>query len=168
MARERDYGYEALAESTNTDMDAGRGELNAALASIREQVGLPLGDPADSYLLGDEIHRRARQYRHVMGAEVILTPTALAKHWKRVEGETRQRQQPVAQGTNRSVVNSDDCATCDGDRFVVMQTRPAGDGEADEMAPCPDCNGQVVSWRRADGQRMTTPDPDRVRERLAR
>ena len=81
----RDYAYEALAEVTSTDMNAGRGELNAALKSIREQSEI-----ADSYLLSAEIHERAKMYRHLM-PDVLCTPSALAKHWKRVHEETRPR-----------------------------------------------------------------------------
>lgn len=76
----RDYAYEALAEVTSTDMDVGRGQLNAALKSIRSQSS----DLEDSYLLAAEIHDRAKLYRALM-PEVVLTPTALAKHWKRVK-----------------------------------------------------------------------------------
>lgn len=78
MPRERDYAYEALAEVTGTDMTAGRGELNVALKTIRAQ-----SDIEDSYLLADEIHERAKMYGSAM-PDVMLTPTALAKHWKRV------------------------------------------------------------------------------------
>ena len=89
--RERDYAYEALAEVTSTDMSAGRGELNAALKSIREQSEIE-----DSYLLADEIHERAKAYRQVMG-EVLLTPSALSKHWQRVKGEaTKVRGQNLS------------------------------------------------------------------------
>jgi hypothetical protein len=81
MSRPRDYSYEALAEVTGTDLEAGRGQLNAALKSIREQSEI-----SDSYLLADEIHERAKMYRRLM-PDALLTPTALAKHWKRVYEE---------------------------------------------------------------------------------
>lgn len=84
--RARDYAYEALAEVTATDLNAGRGELNAALKSIREQSEIE-----DDYLLADEIHERAKMYRALM-PDVMLTPSALAKHWLRVFEETRPRR----------------------------------------------------------------------------
>ena len=81
----RDYAYEALAEVTSTDMTAGRGQLNAALKSIRAQSEIE-----DSYLLGAEIHERAKMYRSVF-PEMALTPTALAKHYLRVYEESKPR-----------------------------------------------------------------------------
>jgi hypothetical protein len=82
----RDYAFEALAEVTGTDWEVGRGQLNAALRDIQKQA-----EVTDSYLLGAEIHERAKMYRAVfMGA--ALTPTALAKHWTRVFEETKPRK----------------------------------------------------------------------------
>ena len=82
----RDYAYEALAEITSTDWAVGRGELNAALRDIRKQADIP-----DSYLLGAEIHERAKMYRQVFPG-IALTPNALAKHWQRVEAESTKVQ----------------------------------------------------------------------------
>ena len=82
----RDYAYEALAEVTSTDQNVGRGQLNAALRDIRHQEP----DIEDSYLLGAEIHDRAKMYRQ-MFPEVALTPTALAKHWLRVKADAPKR-----------------------------------------------------------------------------
>jgi hypothetical protein len=82
----RQYDFEALAEVTGTDWEVGRGELNVALKIIRAQSEI-----TDGYLLAAEIHDRAKMYRHVM-PDVMLTPTALAKHWKRVQEEaTKER-----------------------------------------------------------------------------
>ena len=81
----RDYAYEALAEVTSTDMSIGRGQLNAALRDIRSQEP----ELTDSYLLGAEIHERAKMYRAVF-SNAALTPTALAKHWQRVKAETHK------------------------------------------------------------------------------
>ena len=86
MSRERDYAYEALAESTGTDLKEGRGALNAALKSIKDQSGIE-----DSYLLADEIHQRAKMYRQAM-PDVMLTPNALAKHWLRVYQEVEKKK----------------------------------------------------------------------------
>ena len=169
MTRERDYAYEALAEVTSSDLDAARGELNAALKSIREQSEIE-----DSYLLADEIHNRAKMYRHVM-PDVLLTPSALAKHWLRVFEESNR-----SQGTNRSV--STECSTCGGDRFVVVSMRrpvqsawmsehgiQAPGDLSEEMAPCPDCNAAAdTSFWRSDGTKFEGPDPAKVRERMSR
>ena len=81
----RDYAFEALAEVSGTDWEVGRGKLNAALKSIRAQCEIE-----DSYLLADEIHERAKMYRALF-PNAALTPTALAKHWKRVFEETQRR-----------------------------------------------------------------------------
>lgn len=170
MARERDYAYEALAEATNTDMDASRGELNVALKTIRQMADL------EDATLAVEIHRRARGYRQMMGDGVLLTPTALAKHWHRVVAEVERK--PAV--TNASTAPTD-CQTCGGDRFVVVGTRPVvaspwmdehkivppKDAAEEEVAPCPDCNPVEVSWYRPDGSHRTLPDPDRVRQMMA-
>jgi hypothetical protein len=86
MTHKRDYAYEALAEVTGTDLEVGRGQLNAALRDIRAQHP-SLASTEDSYLLGAEVHDRAKMYRRVF-PDVVLTPTALAKHWLRVEAES--------------------------------------------------------------------------------
>ena len=114
MSRERDYAYEALAESTGTDLKEGRGALNAALKSIKEQSGIE-----DSYLLADEIHQRAKMYRQAM-PDVILTPNALAKHWLRVYQEVEKKK---ATGVNIHAAATD-CPTCGGDRIVEVGTMP--------------------------------------------
>ncbi len=158
----RDYAYEALAEVTSTDMSVGRGQLNAGLRDIRSQAGIE-----DSYLLADEIHERAKLYREVM-PDTMLTPTSLAKHWTRVKEESAERHKP--RGTNQH--STSECATCSGDRFVVVALRKpqttqwmqehnivADESQMiEEMAPCPDC-GAVVPG---------TMDPGRVREMLRR
>jgi len=70
---------------TATDWEVGRGVLNAALRDIRAQSEIE-----DSYLLGAEIHERAKMYRALF-ENAALTPTALAKHWIRVKEETKPR-----------------------------------------------------------------------------
>ena len=157
MARERDYAYEALAEATSTDMTVGRGELNAALRDIRiiemEIAGLDM-----SYELGDLIHQRAKQYR-LNWPEMSLTPTALAKHWTRIEVEAPK---PVyAPPTS----NDDRCSTCQADYVVLVARRPDG---SEEYAPCPDCAmaTDATFWRH-DGTKFSPMDPGLVRERRA-
>lgn len=166
--RERDYAYEALAEVTGTNMDTGRGKLNAALKSIRLQSA-----ETDSYLLAAEIHERAKMYRYVM-PDMLLTPTALAEHWQRVLEESRRTQ-----ATNRQTVTL--CPTCEGDRFVLVGSRPvvqtqwmrdhgialAGDAQHDEYAACPDCNANAeTGFFRADGSKFVGMDPAMTRERM--
>jgi len=166
MTRPRDYAYEALAEVTNTDQTTGRGELNAALATIREETGIV--DVANSYVLAAEIHDRAKQYKQLM-PDTLLTPTALAKHWKRVAEVVLERKAREPQGTNRPAPHVV-CETCGGDRFVIVATRPApqSDTAFDETAPCPDCNPVEVTWRRHDGTPMRTPDPARTRQLMGK
>jgi len=169
MGKARDYAYEALAEVTGTDMEGGRGELNISLKSIREQAGIE-----DSYLLAAEIHERAKSYRAVMGEGILLTAPALAKHWKRVAEEVERPK-----GTNLNAPATV-CATCRGDRFVPVQTRPVTasvwmkehgieppEGAVEEeWAPCPQCSPQEVSFYRSDGSRFVTPDAAKVREMM--
>jgi len=157
---ERDYAFEALAEVTGTDWNTGRGELNKALALIREESGIE-----DSYLLADEIHMRAKSYRALM-PEVMLTPNALAKHWTRVKVEAKR----PSGGTN--LHSNRECTTCGGDRFVLVSMRPPVTSawmrehgiEAsktdlhEEYAPCPDCGPEVVG----------TPDRAKTRELMSR
>jgi hypothetical protein len=168
--RERNYAFEALAEVTGTDWTVGRGELNAALKSIREQT-----EVEDSYLLGDLIHERAKMYREVM-PEVMLTPPALAKHWRRVLEESEHRNRSRA--TNRAATTR--CSTCDGDRFVLVRLRPqkatawmidhnikpSTTEMHEEYAPCPDCNPVEIKQFRYDGTVFRSMDPAAVRDTL--
>ena len=149
----RDLPYEALAEATSTDMSEGRGPLNVALKSIKEQTtGL------DPVALADEIRERAKLYRRLM-PDVVLTAPALAKHWKRVWEENSRTV-----GTNQHGSTSD-CGLCGGDRFVVARLR----GEIEEYAACPDCNPTLdTSHWRYDGTRAAALDPARVRELISR
>lgn len=151
MTRERDYAFEALCESTGSDPRAERGKLNAALKSIREQMP----EMTDSYLLGAEIHERAKMYRRLM-PEVVLTSTALAAHWKRVFEEANTKRG----GTNQNAGLG--CETCCGDRFVLVSSEP------EQYAVCPDCNPADASFTRYDGTRFVLPDPAKVRELMNR
>ena len=160
---ERDYAYEKLAETTGTDMTVGRGELNAALKSIRQQSDRTGED------LAREIADRVRVYRQIMPA-VILTPSALAKHWRRCETTPNT-------ATNRSTTITT-CRTCGGDRFVVYQLRAPQQsswmhergivptGSPEETVCCPDCNSAADASYWLHGRKMTPPDPAQVRERL--
>lgn len=166
----RDYAFEALAEVTGTDWTAGRGELNAALKSIREQSEID-----DGYVLADVIHERAKMYRQVMGENVLLTAPALAKHWKRVLEESSRA--PKVQHTNQSAAITS-CSSCNGDRFVLVARRKpvatawmndhglkASEEMIEEYAPCPDCGAQEVEWYAGERTRRC-PDPARVREMM--
>jgi hypothetical protein len=95
MPSEREYSFEALAEVTNTDPEIGRERLNAALRDIRAQEPA-LASIENSYLLGAEIHERAKMYRRVF-EDTALTPNALSKHWLRVKEEASKKKRG---GTN--------------------------------------------------------------------
>lgn len=81
---------------------------------------------------------------------------------------------PKGKGTNRYAPV--DCKTCNGDRMVLFSTRAhvttgwmaerglVAKGEAEEYAPCPDCNTDCDTRRPG----FRSPDPARVRERLTR
>lgn len=63
------------------------------------------------------------------------------------------------------------CQTCDGDRFVVVNMRKAGEkgvtgANFEEYAPCPDCNHQDAGFFRFDGTKASTPSPEKVREMM--
>lgn len=164
----RDFAFEALAEVTNTDWETGRGELNAALASIKKQEP----DIHDSYLLSCEIIDRAKMYVVVMGDEILLTPSALAKHWKRVREQmpkSRPSISPVVPSRGEGTLGPSVCETCDGDKMVVVaiRTAPHSDSGFEEMAPCPECNsGANADFWRGDGSRFTSPDPAMTRMRM--
>ena len=171
MERPRDIPFETLAQVTGTDWTVGRGELNKALAQIKEQFA-----EDDPMILALEIEERARLYRRVFEG-AALTPSALAKHWTRVFEEMHRRSE---QATNVSTPYTQ-CDTCGGHRFVVYSTRPMPEtfwmkqhgfksrGEIEEYAPCPECSSAIDgSFRRFDGTKMTPPDPAQVREMLSR
>jgi len=141
----KDFAYEALAEVTNSDWNTARGELNAALKLIREQAP----EIVDNYLLSAEIHERAKMYREVMG-DALLTPPALAKHWRRLpeerevmleadrakqraraerqeemirEDEEREDARRARRSQQSNLAADVSCKTCGGDRFVLVATR---------------------------------------------
>ena len=163
----RDFAFEALAEVTSTDWNEGRGELNAALRSIKEQEpDLAL----DSYLLSVEIHDRAKLYKATMGEEILLTPSALAKHWKRVKEQQPREPVPTypSLGTDYTPFF---CSTCEGDKMVLVSLRPSGNEHSpyEEYAPCPDCNaGAKTSFWFWDGEHRRQLDPTEVRARMMR
>jgi hypothetical protein len=168
---ERDYAFEALAEVTGTDWVQGRGELNTALKAIREQ-----SEVQDSYLLADLIHERGKMYREVM-PDVMLTPPALAKHWRRVAEEAVRKNRP--QSTNRHA-QATGCTTCNGNRFVTVRLRPQEQtmwmkerrlvphptSFHEEVAPCPACHPVEVTYWRHDRTEFRSMDPAQVREAI--
>jgi tRNA G26 N,N-dimethylase Trm1 len=127
----RDLAFEALAEVTGTDWTAGRGELNAALKSIRSQT-----EVTDPRLLVDLIRERAKMYREAM-PNVMLTPTALSKHWVRVLEESARKNRTVGANRHADVTK---CPSCQGHRLI--ETSP------DVYERCPDCNPGHVSETR--------------------
>jgi hypothetical protein len=143
-------------------MAADRGRLNTALGEIREREP-EMKEKADSFMLADVIHSRAKLYRSLMG-DAMLTPTALSKHWDALpkEDEARRTQQvnaPAATGLK--------CVTCNGDKLVLVGTRPAEarpDAPFEEYAPCPECNSHAdAGFWRGDGSRFNPPDPSKTR-----
>jgi hypothetical protein len=173
VTTKRDYAFEALAEVTGSDWTANRGELNAALQSIGLQE--PQHEP-DSMALADEIHKRAKMYRSVY-PDLVLTPPALAKHWRRVLEESERQAKPKATNQHSQATK---CELCSGDRFVLVATRPAKstawmeerkrkpNGEMEEYAACYICNSDAnVSFSRPDGSRFVGPDPARAKQMLA-
>ncbi len=122
MGHATDLSFEALAASTGTDWNAGRGELNKAVSLIRDQM-----PDVEDDLLADEIRLRAKLYRGVM-PNMMLTPTALAKHWKRLVEITR----PTVKK------NGAPCETCDDLHLVCVDTN----GQ-ETYAPCPDCGPKL-------------------------
>jgi hypothetical protein len=141
---ERDYAFEALAEVTSTDWTTGRGELNAALKSIQAQTT----EIEDNYLLSCEIHDRAKLYRQVMGEGILLTPSALAKHWQRVVEQAPKPAYPhVALRGEGTALSPGACETCNGHKMIWVTD--------ESVAPCPDCNSQAnTDFWRADGSRF--------------
>jgi len=81
MARSPDPAFEKLVEVTRSNPDFERGRLNAALMSIRSCCDRDGIVPDDVAL---EIERRAAWYAETFPG-LTLTPTALARHWYRVE-----------------------------------------------------------------------------------
>lgn len=125
----RDISFETLAQMCGTDItqltSSSRGELNGALKQLRDAMP----DLADLEL-ALVIEDRARIYRQVM-PDVILTPSALAKHWASLEGRR------VEQTTSTAYPERDpyNCPTCDGLRLI-----PGQDVFVVGYTPCPDCN----------------------------
>lgn len=76
--RARDLAFEVLVEVTRSNVNAERGQLNRALASIRAAHG------GSSDELPDEIRRRAEVWPQVF-QDMTLTASALAKHWLRLD-----------------------------------------------------------------------------------
>jgi len=147
---EKDYAFEALAEATNTDWNTGRGELNAALRSIKEQS--PEID--DNYVLSYEITHRANLYRQVMGDGILLTPSALAKHWKRVVEQKPRPAYPDTQSPPRGgTLGPRVCPRCDGHKMVWVTE--------ESVVPCPVCNSEANTdfWRH-DGSRFVASRVD--------
>ena len=165
----RDFAFEALAEVTATDWNEGRGELNGALKSIKEQEP----EVFDNFVLAGIIRERAALYANVMGEGILLTPSALAKHWLRVK---EQAPKPTYTGP---VLNPDGtrfvCGTCEGLKMVLVGTRPAPNPVEtpepegyEEYAPCPECNtaADATFWR-VDGSKFVGPDPYKTRELMS-
>ena len=102
-----------------------------------------------------------------MGDEILLTPSALAKHWKRVKEQMPKSRPSISPSPGAG--GTPVCETCNGDKLVVVATRtaPHSDTGFDEYAPCPDCNsGANADFWRADGSRFSAPDRELTRMRM--
>ena len=152
----RDFCWEAMVEVTGANPDEERGAINAALKAIRK---LEPELAVDNYLLSVEIHERAKLYHETMGEGVVLTPSALAKHWVRV---LEQRPKPAT--INPPATHDSRGCVCGGDKIVFVGTNAQGH---DETAPCPTCNADAKTdfWRH-DGTRFRIMDPATVRMRM--
>lgn len=97
--RERDLAWEALVRETAANEAMERGQLNVALKAIRSAA---LSEGLMDEGLPEEIRLRAQAYRRTFPG-LVLTPTALAKHWHRVMvvpasgSDELQRSHDVAQ-----------------------------------------------------------------------
>jgi hypothetical protein len=170
MSRERDYAFEAFVEVTGADITAlladERGRINAALKQVRE-----LNPGAESYALADEIHAKAKAWREVY-PDTPLTPQALTGQWSSIMDKAREKRRservvapPVPLSNEPFLV----CATCEGAKMVLVETRPSKNSVSpfEEYAPCPDCNsGAVADFWRADGSRFRCMDPATTRTRM--
>jgi hypothetical protein len=143
MSKPRDLSFEALAHETSTDWTVGRGELNAALKSIRSQ-----SSELEDVELATEIVYRAKLYRTFMGEGIALTAGALAKHWRRVrEQAVSPSAQTEGEARPRVVTNASardtGCPTCDGMGMVLVTVRPSLNPQSgyEEWGICPDCRG---------------------------
>jgi hypothetical protein len=119
----RDLSFEALVEVTGANVSVERGALNAALHAIRSEM---LDVPDE--VLAEEIRFRARSYRKAMPG-VILTPSALAKHWSRIVAEASDVKPEIAKPLEGWSL----CGLC-GNMAVVFV---AG---SQDCVPCPECN----------------------------
>jgi hypothetical protein len=152
-----DLPWEALVEVTGATVASERGALNAALKQIREA-----SDKLTDEELAGEIRYRSKTYRETFPG-MALTPTALAKHWERIPIEAPKPTYPSQKG------GTSICATCEGDKLVLVATRPSANERSpyDEYAPCPDCNaGAKGDFWRADGTPFRLPDPALVRRMM--
>ena len=140
MERERDLSFEALVEVTGANISAERGALNRALMEIRSEM-----EDVDDPDLAEEIRFRAAAYRRAWPT-VALTPTALSKHWSRIQMEAQTPTTKVA------AVEPEQgwwlCGLCQNDGWVFV----AG---TNDTAPCPECNrgrkAEIAAYRREGG-----------------
>lgn len=168
MSRPRDYSFEALVEVCGHSLSEittdERGRINAALKQLREVQ-------PDDFLLADLIHERAKQYRD-MYEDATLTPQALAGNWSQLPEQHAFWLRKQQAGRTNQAPTLGTCATCDGDKVVLVGHRKSDSPHPDEpgfdlMAVCPDCNsGADAGFWRADGSRFFPPDPARVREMM--
>jgi len=130
----RDISFETLAQCCGIDLAqltaVSRGQLNAALKQLRDAT------PDYSDLeLALVIEDKARAYKRSM-PQVMLTPSALAKHWPQLDSLGESRNYPPT--------NPDVCPTCDG-LHLIPSKRPVDPGYDTAYIRCPDCTGNKRS-----------------------
>ena len=155
MSHSRDLSFEALVEVTGASIAAERGALNKALQMIRMEE--PELEDEDLAML---VRLRAESYRKAW-PHMALTPTALAKHWGRIEESVQKPTyaEPLGQPSR--------CPTCDGHKMVLVRERSSPNPRSgfDEWAPCPSCNSTTSgNYWRTDGSRHQVLDPEEVRK----
>lgn len=137
--RKLDLSWDALVEVTGATVEVERGALNAALKAIRS-ASSELED-ADLAIL---IRLRADAYRKAF-PDAALTPSALAKHWGRVQAEARTVKPSVALPPPADWAL---CGLCQNDGWVFV----AG---TESSAPCPECDlgrkAERMTYKREGG-----------------
>jgi hypothetical protein len=83
----RDPAFEALVQVTNATLSIEHGATRKALAAIDDEYAHEIGCKPTREELAAEIRARGAAYRRTFRGRVC-TPSALAKHWNRVEASS--------------------------------------------------------------------------------
>ena len=121
--REKDLAWEALVEVTGADVEQMRGQLNAALGSIRKAT---VDEGWDEEELVEAIHARAAGYRELF-ADVPLTPTAFSKWWNMILPELERRVEASSRAA-RGEAPASSAEPALGERLHDVRRRLLGGG----------------------------------------